>query len=96
MGVETVEQPAPADILTALAEVRASSAVAFGAGQVSFTPENVSATLASGSTGLIVLGLHETGGTNRFLKAGRIADAAGVKPAFAIACMIGPFGPIMT
>lgn len=78
LGVEMVEQPTPADSLPALAQVRAASPVAIGADQVNFTPEDVAATLAAGAADLIVLGLHETGGITRFLKAGRIAEAAGV------------------
>lgn len=77
-GVEMVEQPTPADSLAALAAVRRSSPVAIGADQVNFTPEDVAATLAADAADLIVLGLHETGGITRFVKAGRIAEAAGV------------------
>lgn len=78
LGVEMVEQPTPADSLAALATVRAASPVAIGADQVNFTPEDVAATLAANAADLIVLGLHETGGITRFVKAGRIAEAAGV------------------
>jgi muconate cycloisomerase len=78
MGVEMVEQPTPAGSLHALAQVRTSSTVAIGSDQVNFTPEDVAAAIAAGATDLIVLGLHETGGINRFVKAGRIAEAAGV------------------
>lgn len=77
-GVEMVEQPTPADSLSALATVRQASPVAIGADQVNFTPEDVAATIAADAADLIVLGLHETGGINRFVKAGRIAEAAGV------------------
>ena len=77
-GVEMVEQPTPADSLAALASVRRKSPVAIGADQVNFTPEDVAATLRADAADLIVLGLHETGGINRFIKAGRIAEAAGV------------------
>lgn len=77
-GVEMVEQPTPADSLSALATVRQTSPVAIGADQVNFSPEDVAATLAADAADLIVLGLHETGGITRFVKAGRIAEAAGV------------------
>lgn len=77
-GVEMVEQPTPADSLAALASVRRASPVAIGADQVNFTPEDVAATLRADAADLIVLGLHETGGITRFVKAGRIAEAAGV------------------
>ena len=77
-GVEMVEQPTPADSLAALASVRAASPVAIGADQVNFSPEDVAATLRADAADLIVLGLHETGGITRFVKAGRIAEAAGV------------------
>ncbi len=77
-GVEMVEQPTPSDSLAALALVRAASPVAIGADQVNFTPEDVARTLAADAADLIVLGLHETGGITRFIKAGRIAEAAGV------------------
>lgn len=77
-GVEMVEQPTPADSLSALATVRAASPVAIGADQLNFTPEDVAATLAAEAADLIVLGLHETGGITRFIKAGRIAEAAGI------------------
>ncbi|MDU8927785.1 mandelate racemase/muconate lactonizing enzyme family protein [Alisedimentitalea sp. MJ-SS2] len=78
LGVEMVEQPTPSDSLAALAQVRASSPVAIGADQVNFTPEDVAATLAADAADLIVLGVHETGGLTRFIKAGRIAEATGV------------------
>ncbi len=77
-GVEMVEQPTPCDSLAALTQVQRSSPVAIGADQVNFTPEDVFRTVTAGAGDLIVLGLHETGGITRFVKAGRIAEAAGV------------------
>lgn len=77
-GIEFVEQPTDCESLSALAQVRASSPIAIAADQRVFTPYEVFDACRAQAADLIVLGLHETGGITRFIKAGRIAEAAGV------------------
>jgi muconate cycloisomerase len=76
--IEFVEQPSDCESLAALAQVRAESPIAIAADQRVFTPHDVYDVCRHQAADLIVLGLHETGGINRFLKAGRIAEAAGI------------------
>ncbi len=76
--IEFVEQPGDCESLAALAQVRAESPVAIAADQRVFTPHDAYDVCRAQAADLIVLGLHETGGITRFLKAGRIAEAAGI------------------
>lgn len=77
-GIEFVEQPTDCESLSALAQVRANSPIAIAADQRVFTPHDAFEVCRAQAADLIVLGLHETGGINRFIKAGRIAEAAGI------------------
>jgi L-alanine-DL-glutamate epimerase-like enolase superfamily enzyme len=77
-GVEFVEQPTRSDSLAALSQVKNSSPIAIAADQLVFTPEDVFAVCNAQAADLIVLGLHETGGIDRFRKAAAIAEAAGL------------------
>jgi muconate cycloisomerase len=76
--IEFVEQPSDCESLAALAQVRAASPIAIAADQRVFTPHDAYDVCRAGAADLIVLGLHETGGITRFIKAGRIAEAAGI------------------
>jgi len=76
--VEFIEQPTNSDSLSALAHVRENSTIAIAADQLAFTPEDVYAICSRQAADLIVLGLHETGGIDRFRKAASIAEAAGL------------------
>lgn len=77
--IEFVEQPSDCESLAALAQIRANSPVAIAADQAVFTPYDVYDACRQNAADLIVLGLHETGGLSRFLKAAHIAEAAGIK-----------------
>ena len=76
--IEFIEQPTSSDSLAALQQVKASSPVAIAADQLVFTPEDVYEVCRHQAADLIVLGLHETGGIERFRKAASIAHAAGI------------------
>lgn len=76
--IEFIEQPTRADSLAALAQVKASSPVAIAADQVVFTPEDVYEVCRHHAADVIVLGVHETGGIDRFRKAAAIAEVAGL------------------
>jgi L-alanine-DL-glutamate epimerase-like enolase superfamily enzyme len=76
--VEFLEQPTHSDSLAALEQVRMASAIPIAADQLVFTPEDVYTVCQRHAADLIVLGLHETGGIGRFLKAAAIAEAAGI------------------
>jgi muconate cycloisomerase len=76
--IEFVEQPSDCESFAALAQVRATSPIAIAADQCVFTPYDAYDVCRAQAADLIVLGLHETGGINRFIKAGRIAEAAGI------------------
>ena len=76
--IEFVEQPSDCESLAALAQIRAGSPIAIAADQRVFTPYDAYDICRTQAADLIVLGLHETGGISRFLKAGRIAEAAGI------------------
>jgi L-alanine-DL-glutamate epimerase-like enolase superfamily enzyme len=77
-GVENIEQPTRSDSLAALEQVRSTSALPLAADQLVFTPEDAYEVCRRGAADLIVLGLHETGGIDRFRKAAAIAEAAGI------------------
>jgi muconate cycloisomerase len=76
--VEFIEQPTDCESVSALAQVRQSSPIAIAADQVVFTPHDAYDVCREKGADLIVLGLHETGGLTRFLKAAHIAEAAGI------------------
>ena len=57
---------------------RAQSPIAIAVDQRVFTPYDAFDVCRAQAADLIVLGLHETGGINRFIKAARIAEAAGI------------------
>ena len=76
--IEFIEQPTRSDSLSALAQVKSASPIAIAADQCVFTPEDVYNICHHRAADLIVLGLHETGGINRFCKAAAIAEAAGI------------------
>lgn len=76
--IEFVEQPTDCESISALAQVHAASPVAIAADQLVFTPHDAYDVCRAGAADLIVLGLHETGGISRFLKAAHIAEAAGI------------------
>jgi muconate cycloisomerase len=77
-GVEFVEQPTDCESVSALQQVRGNSPIAIAADQRVFTPYDAFDVCRAQAADLIVLGLHETGGITRFVKAGRIAEAAGI------------------
>jgi muconate cycloisomerase len=76
--IEFVEQPTRSDSIAALMQVKATSSIAIAADQVVFTPEDVFEVCKQRAADLIVLGLHETGGIDRFRKAAAIAEVAGI------------------
>lgn len=76
--IEFVEQPTDCESVSALAQVRSASPVAIAADQLVFTPHDVYDVCRENAADLIVLGLHETGGIARFLKAAHIAEVAGI------------------
>jgi L-alanine-DL-glutamate epimerase-like enolase superfamily enzyme len=76
--IEFIEQPTPSASLSALHQVKQTSPVAIAADQVVFTPEDVYEVCHRQAADLIVLGLHETGGIDRFRRAASIAAAAGI------------------
>lgn len=76
--VEFLEQPTRSDSLSALKQVREASPVPIAADQLVFTPEDVYEVCRQQAADLIVLGLHETGGVERFRSAAAIAHAAGL------------------
>lgn len=75
---EFIEQPTRHESIAALAHVKASSPIPIAADQLVFSPEDVYDVCRSNAADIIVLGLHETGGILRFLKAAAIAEAAGL------------------
>jgi L-alanine-DL-glutamate epimerase-like enolase superfamily enzyme len=77
-GIECIEQPTDCESLSALQQVRSSSPIAIAADQRVFTPYDAFDVCRAQAADMIVLGLHETGGITRFVKAGRIAEAAGI------------------
>ncbi len=76
--VEFIEQPTNCESVSALAQVRANSPIAIAADQLVFTPYDVFNVCREKAADLIVLGLHETGGLQRFSKCAHIAEAAGI------------------
>ena len=77
-NVEFIEQPTSSNSLAALRQVKATSSIPIAADQLVFTPEEVYAVCEQRAADLIVLGLHEAGGFDRFRKAAAIAEVAGL------------------
>jgi L-alanine-DL-glutamate epimerase-like enolase superfamily enzyme len=76
--VEFIEQPTNCESISALAQVRENSPIAIAADQLVFTPYDAFNVCREKAADLIVLGLHETGGLQRFSKCAHIAEAAGI------------------
>ena len=76
--LELIEQPTPAESLSSLAQVRATSPVGIAADQSVFTPEEAYEALRQQAADLIVIGPHECGGLARMTDIARIARLAGV------------------
>jgi L-alanine-DL-glutamate epimerase-like enolase superfamily enzyme len=76
--VEVVEQPTPCESIPALSQVRRHSPIPISADQSVFNAFDVYDVCRAAAADLIVLGLHETGGILRFLKAASVAEAAGI------------------
>ena len=76
--IEFIEQPTHHESLNALEQVKAASPIPIAADQAVFTPNDVFDVCRRRAADLIVLGLHETGGIARFLKAAHIAEAADI------------------
>ena len=76
--VEFIEQPTNCESISALAQVRENSPIAIAADQLVFTPYDTFNVCREKAADLIVLGLHETGGLQRFSKCAHIAEAAGI------------------
>ena len=76
--VEFIEQPTNCESVSALAQVRENSPIAIAADQLVFTPYDAFGVCREKAADLIVLGLHETGGLQRFSKCAHIAEAAGI------------------
>ena len=76
--VEFIEQPTNCESVSALAQVRENSPIAIAADQLVFTPYDAFNVCREKAADLIVLGLHETGGLQRFGKCAHIAEAAGI------------------
>ena len=76
--IDLVEQPTNAESVSALRQVRETSHVAIAADQVVFTPHEAFDVCRERATDLIVVGLHDTGGLQRYRTVAGIAQAAGV------------------
>ncbi len=76
--LEFIEQPTPAESITALAQVRASSPVGIAADQSVFTPDEAYAAIREQAADLIVIGPHECGGLARMTDIARIAQLSGI------------------
>lgn len=76
--LEFVEQPTPAESLSGLAQVRATSPVAIAADQSVFTPDEAYEAIRQQAADLIVIGPHECGGLARMTDIARVAQLAGV------------------
>lgn len=76
--LEFIEQPTPAESITALAQVRASSPVGIAADQSVFTPDEAYAVIREQAADLIVIGPHECGGLARMTDIARIAQLSGI------------------
>lgn len=77
-NIEFIEQPTSSDSLFALVQAKANSPIAIAADQLVFTPEDVDMVCRYQAADMIVLGLHETRGIERFRQAAAVAQAAGL------------------
>jgi muconate cycloisomerase len=76
---EFVEQPTPAQSISALKHVRDSVSIPIAADQSVFTIAEVFEICARRAADLIVLSFHEAGGLLAFKKAAAVAEAAGIR-----------------
>lgn len=76
--LELIEQPTPAESITALAQVRAASQVGIAADQSVFSPEDTYNVIREQAADLIVIGPHECGGLARMTDIARIAHLSGI------------------
>jgi L-alanine-DL-glutamate epimerase-like enolase superfamily enzyme len=77
-NVEMLEQPTRSDVTGVLEQLSGLSRIPIAVDQTLFTPEDVYDICRHQAAALIVLGVHETGGVERFRKAAAIAEAAGI------------------
>jgi muconate cycloisomerase len=78
-GIEFIEQPLPARAgSAALAKLRASTGIPIAADQTVYSPDDVYDICRSDAADVITLGMHETGGVQRYRKAAAVAEAAGL------------------
>lgn len=75
--IDFLEQPCLSSSIQALASIRASSRCAIAADQSVFSPFDILDAVQKNAADVFVLGLHETGGLGKFMKAAAIAEAAG-------------------
>ena len=75
---EFVEQPTPAQSLSALCQVKRSVSIPIAADQSVFSMYDVYEVCRQGAADLIVLSFHEAGGILAFKKAAGVAQAAGI------------------
>jgi muconate cycloisomerase len=77
--IEFIEQPVPARAgSAALAKLRASTNIPIAADQTVYGPDDVYDICRSDAADVITLGMHETGGIQRYRKAAAVAEAAGL------------------
>jgi L-alanine-DL-glutamate epimerase-like enolase superfamily enzyme len=77
--IEFIEQPVPARAgSAALAKLRASTNIPIAADQTVYGPDDVYDICRSDAADVITLGMHETGGLQRYRKAAAVAEAAGL------------------
>ena len=75
-NIECIEQPTHCESISALRQARSQCSIPIAADQLVFTPQDCFDVCKEEAADLIVLGLHETGGLNKFVTCGRIAEAA--------------------
>ena len=75
-NIECIEQPTHCESISALRQARNQCSIPIAADQLVFTPQDCFDVCKEEAADLIVLGLHETGGLNKFVTCGRIAEAA--------------------
>ena len=77
-NIECIEQPTHAESISGLKQARNQLSIPVAADQVVFSPQDCFDVCKAEAADLIVLGLHETGGIERFITCGRIAETARV------------------
>ena len=75
-NIECIEQPTHCESISALRQARNQCSIPIAADQLVFTPQDCFDVCKEEAADLIVLGLHETGGLNKFVTCGRIAETA--------------------